>query len=80
MSTSRDLAEANSPAVTGRVVYPTAGADLGGADPETGYQTLEATPGNPNLVNPEDSNGDTYVGDPYNPPHGFLTRPQGWER
>lgn len=77
MSTTRDLTEANSPAGSAAVKYVTAGADLAGASPETGYQLLqEGEEG----VRPSDSNGDTYAGDPYNPPHGFLTRPQGWER
>ncbi len=78
MSTPRDLTEANSPAVSSKLVYPTAGADLGGGDPATGFQALGATPDD--TAFPADSNGDTYAGNPYNPPHGFLTRPQGWER
>lgn len=77
MTTTRDLTEANSAAGAGAVKYVTAGADLAGASPETGYvPVLEGEEG----IRPSDSNGDTYVGDPYNPPHGFLTRPQGWER
>lgn len=80
MSTTRDITAANSNTASGSVTYNTDGADTQGADPATGFQTLTLEPANPNFFMPEDSNGDTYVGDPLTPPHGFLGRPHGWER
>ena len=80
MSTTRELTAANSGSSGGSVRYDTDGADTHGADPATGFQTLTPAPANPNFFMPEGSNGDTYVGDPLTPPHGFLSRPHGWER
>lgn len=87
MGTPSDLAALNATGDqgrTGKPKYITDGADLGGADPATGVADLSGEPSREDSLVPmaarEDSNGDTYVGDTYNPPHGFLSRPQGWER
>lgn len=80
MSTPRELTAANSGSPGGAVKYDTDGADLQGADPATGFQVLTAAPANPNFFMSEGDNGDTYVGEPLAPPHGFLGRPHGWER
>ena len=80
MNTPRELTAANSDSSGGPVKYDTDGADMQGADLATGFQPLTMAPANPNFFMPEDSNGDTYVGDPLTPPHGFLSRPHGWER
>jgi len=78
--TPAGLVAANSPDDSGRLRYVTDGADLQGAAAETGVDILTGAESDLSMVQREDFNGDTYVGDTYNPPHGFLTRPQGWER
>lgn len=59
------------------IKYLTDGADMQGADPETGFAKITA---DSQLPVREDSNGDTYVGDTWAPPQGFLSRPRGWDR
>ena len=62
-----------------KIKYLTDGAETYGADPETGFDNLTTSASNLTPLR-EDDNGDTYVGDPWAPSQGFLSRPKGWER
>lgn len=61
-----------------RIKYDTQGADLDGANPETGYSKMP--PEEFSLNKRVYPNGDTSYGDPFAEQQGFLTRPHGWER
>lgn len=63
-----------------QIKYVTDGAETYGADPSTGFERINANPKNSTQPLREDSNGDTYVGDTWSPPQGFLSRPRGWDR
>ena len=80
MGALSDLTEANAGEITGLPIPFTDGADLLGADATTGFNALSLAAQTPNTLLLEDDNGDTETGDPFSPPHGFLTRPRGWER
>lgn len=56
------------------------GNDLPLADLQQGFSKLP-DPDTPPAFYPQNADdGENYVGDPFNPGHGFLTRPEGWER
>lgn len=69
-------------------VLPTSDASLEGGtngatvpvgDLRKGFTDLQDKPDSPSVMQREDSDGSTYVGDPLTR-GGFLKRPEGWER
>lgn len=50
------------------------------ADLEQGYVKLDGPVRVPHFLPQNDDSGENYIGDPFNPPGGFLGRPEGWER